>query len=94
MIVETKRKNDPHRGGHTIFVKNGSGKNATLQAQVEAYDEKSSYGINNGRISKLFVVENGSGWGTYLYCYDRQLIKKSTDDKVMAFVNEIIRKYN
>ncbi len=94
MIVETKRKNDPRRGGTTIFVKNGSGTHATLQAQIEVYDEKSDYGINFGRISKLFVAENDRGWGDYLYSYDRAIIKKSTDAKVMAFVNEIIRKYN
>lgn len=94
MIVETKRKDDSRRGGRTIFVKNGSGQHATLQAQIEVYDEKSDWGINRGRISKLFVVENEKGWGDYLYHYDRALIKKSTDDKVMAFVNEIIRKYN
>ncbi len=93
MIVETKVTKNRHHGGTTIFVKNGSGLRATLQAQIEVYNDKSSFGINGGRISKLFVAEN-EGWGNYLYVYDRQIVEKSTDDKVMAFVNEIIRKYN
>lgn len=95
MIVETKiRKSPLGSGGNWINLKNGSGNNATLQAQIQVFDEKSKYGINGGRISKLFIAEANKGWGTYLYEYDRGLIQNSTDKAVKRFVEEIVRKYN
>ena len=70
-------------------------KNATLEARVLVFGEKSTYGINGGRISKLYVTDAAqSGWGKYLYEYDRALLIKSNKKEVIDFVNEIIRKYN
>jgi len=95
MLVETKiRKSTLGSNGKWIDLKNGTGNAATLQAQIEVFDEKSHYGIKGGRISKLFVVEANKGWGNYLYSYDRGLNKDSNDKAVKEFVNEIIRKYN
>jgi len=91
MIIEKAiKKNGRDTGWYNL--QNGD---KTLQAQIERFDTKSSeYGINGGRISKLFVVENGKGWGERLYSYDRRLEKNTSDKKVKEFVNEIIRKYN
>ena len=95
MIVEVKiQKSRIGGAGQWYTVKNGTGSNATLQAQIERFDEKSMYGIKGGRISKLFVVENGAGWGNYLYYFDRGEQKHAANKEVQAFVDEIIRKYN
>ena len=95
MITEVKIKKSPLGGaGIWYTLKNGSGSRATLQEQIEVFEERSEYGIKGGRISKLYVVENNKGWGNYLYNYDRGLHKKSNDPEVIKFVDEIIRKYN
>jgi hypothetical protein len=56
-----------NRGDWTIGTLNLDGQVAEFQAKV--YDEPSEYGINDGRISKLWVRSHG----VVLYNYDRGL---------------------
>lgn len=51
----------------------------TIHAKV--YDEPSCYGINDGRISKLYIKDRS---GNEIYCYDRGLDRNEIDPDLLA----------
>ena len=63
-----------------------------LRASILAFDEPSRYGIDNGRISKLYIVERTRT--LKVVCnYDRGWIVKPSKE-VKEFYDRIIKKYN
>lgn len=55
------------------------------------YENPSTYGIDNGRISKLEIRDKNKN---FLANYDRGWDIKPTNLNVEKFYNEIIKKYN
>lgn len=67
-------------------------KEGLFEASILAFDEPSDYGIDDGRISKLYIVERTRT--LKVVCnYDRGwIVKPSTE--VKEFYDKIIKKYN
>lgn len=68
--------------------KNGwvSGKYFDLEFEAKIYDEPSTYGINEGRISKLAIRKDGKE----IYAYDRGLDHSEMDDlEILEFITEL-----
>ena len=63
------------------------GKQVYFQAKV--YDEGSQFGINNGRISKLYASVNGK----VLFTYDRGWDVKPKDAFSQDALNELLAKF-
>lgn len=70
-------------------------------ADVQHFDNPSSYGIDNGRISRLFIIrrsdEKKHGWGKTLVSYERGWDKKlsiGATDELKKFYEWIIKRYN
>lgn len=63
----------------------------TYETAVVSFDEPSAYGINNGKISKLYIkrIDNNKTVCNYGRGFDLQPAKE-----VKAFYNEIINKLN
>ena len=77
--------NHTNRGDWTVGTINVNGEELEFQAKV--YDEPSTYGINDGRISKLSI--RSTNWGV-VFNYDRGLdIDNMTPDTVDAIVAAI-----
>ena len=63
-----------------------------LRASILAFDEPSRYGIDNGRISKLYIVERTRT--LKVVCdYDRGWDVRPSKE-VKEFYDKIIKKYN
>ena len=43
----------------------------SFRFQAKVFDEGSKYGIDGGRVSKLFVWDASIGFGSCIVCYDR-----------------------
>lgn len=63
----------------------------TYEAAIVSFDKPSVYGINNGKISKLYIKrqDNNKTVCSYDRGFDVQLTKE-----VKAFYNEIIKELN
>jgi hypothetical protein len=57
------------------------------------FNEPSHYGINNGKISKLFIRRLNK-WGHQIVNYDRGWDKKPRSKAVKAVYDELIAKWN
>lgn len=58
--------------------------------EAKVFDEPSRFGINNGRISKLFIYDKNGN----LCCeYDRGWIEEPLDDEVKEAVLKILDNY-
>ncbi len=57
---------------------------------VKRFDEGSEFGINGGRISKLWIGKDGKEYANYDRGWDRR--PKGPEEKKVY--NEIIRRYN
>ena len=67
-------------------------KEGPFEASILSFDEPSEYGIDNGRISKLYIVERTRT--LKVVCnYDRGWDVKPSKE-VKEFYDKIIRKYN
>ena len=67
-------------------------KEGSFEASILSFDEPSEYGIDNGRISKLYIVERTRT--LKVVCnYDRGWDVKPSKE-VKEFYDKIIRKYN
>lgn len=62
-----------------------------FEAQILSFDEPSEYGINEGRISKLWIRDNKNH--KTVCNYDRGWDVEPTAE-VLGFYNEIIAKFN
>ena len=60
--------------------------------QVKSYDEGSEFGINEGRISKLFIKSESTG--KVLALYDRGWDKKPTTKTAKAVYTELLKQFN
>lgn len=73
----------------TIGVPNKDGKYAAVHYCAKVFDEGSIYGINEGRISKLMLKQNGE----IVYNYDRGLdIPPQTVEAKMA-ITILLKEY-
>lgn len=61
-----------------------------FSVEIKHFAEGSEFGINEGRISKLWIGKNGQCYA----CYDRGWDKKPTDPEAIKVYEEIIKKYN
>lgn len=61
-----------------------------FEYHVKHFDEGSVFGIDGGRISKLWIAKNGKEYA----CYDRGWDKAPTDPEAKAVLDELIKKYN
>lgn len=72
-------------------------KHGTHTIQIKRYDEPSQYGINNGRISKLYIKDekqkHETGTGVVVANYDRGWDVKPTDPKVKKLVDQIVKAF-
>lgn len=69
-----------------------NGNNFTITAAV--FEEPSKYGINNGKISKLDIIEKDNNGNRIDYCrYDRGWDTKPKGDVKIVF-DALIDKYN
>ena len=57
--------------------------------EVKAYEEPSNFGINGGKISKLFIKKGNE----VLVGYDREWDKHATPE-MQPILDELIAKYN
>lgn len=58
--------------------------------QVKHFDEGSRFGINNGRISKLWIAKDGKMYANY----DRGWDMHPTDPEAKKVYDELIERYN
>lgn len=57
---------------------------------VKHFEEGSRFGINNGRISKLWIAKNGKVYANY----DRGWDVRPTDPEAKKVYDELIERYN
>lgn len=73
----------------SIRIPNGKGGFVSIRYCAKAYDEPSNFGINEGRISKLELRQNGR----IVYNYDRSLdIDCKTEEAKLALAI-LLKKY-
>jgi hypothetical protein len=60
--------------------------------QVKSYDEGSEFGIDEGRISKLFIFSKTTG--AVLASYDRGWDKKPATKTAKAVYVDLLKKFN
>jgi hypothetical protein len=60
--------------------------------QVKSYDEGSEFGIDEGRISKLFIRSETTG--AVLASYERGWDKKPTTKTAKAVYADLLKKFN
>lgn len=58
--------------------------------QIKHFDESSVFGIDEGRISKLWILKDGKTYANY----DRGWDIYPTDAEAKQVYNEILKKYN
>lgn len=63
-----------------------SGKIGGFAFEAKIYDEPSEYGINNGRISKLLLKQDGKE----VFSFDRGLDHSSLPDSIVTEVTEAL----
>ena len=76
---------------------NGSGGVCTVyEYQVKHYDEGSRFGINGGRVSKLWIAARGGVIGRkVVVSYDRGWdIKPEDGSEAYEVMQDLLRKYN
>ena len=61
-----------------------------FDVEIKHFPEGSVYGINEGRISKLWISKDGKCFANY----DRGWDLQPTDPEAVAVYHEIIKKYN
>lgn len=64
-----------------------------LLYEAKVYDERSLFGINGGRISKLQVVKGSYTWDNTIINYDRGWDIKPKDDLSRKALNYILNLY-
>ncbi|MBE6094536.1 MAG: hypothetical protein E7199_03565 [Schwartzia succinivorans] len=58
--------------------------------KVKKFPEASSFGINGGRISKLWIAKDGMEAA----CYERGWLTKPTTKDAKAVYNKLVKQYN
>lgn len=71
---------------HGIIEMNGT----RYTYEMKHFEEGSIFGINEGRISKLWISRKGKA----VYNYDRGEDIAPADDETKAVLEEILKKYN
>lgn len=87
-MKEIKNTISKLNGGRWIDIQEGA-----FTATILRFDEPSQYGIKEGRISKLYINENGNR----MIEYDRAWVKAGASknaSQMQAFYEEIIKTYN
>ncbi len=79
-----------HDGAWTIAKARRNGKD--YEINVKHFEEPSRFGIRNGRISKLWIREEGKTEPAA--CYDRGWDKRATTAEAKALRDELIAMYN
>ena len=74
----------------TIGVPNKGGKYTVVHYWAKVFDEDSVYGINEGRISKLMLKQNGE----IVYNYDRGLDIAPADGDTDIALAILLKDYN
>ena len=74
----------------TIEVKNSQGKTETVHYYCKYFDEPSQYGIENGRISKLTLKQNGKT----VYNFDRGLDIEPQTAEAESTLAILVHEYN
>lgn len=67
-----------------------SGKIDGFDFQVKHFDEGSEFGIDGGRISKLWIAKDGIEHANY----DRGWDKRPADPGAKKVYNELLKRYN
>lgn len=71
-------------------IKNVEMNGINYKCEVKHYEEPSQFGINCGKISKLFIKD-----GFKVICgYDREWFRKPTDETVKAIFNQLVEEFN
>ena len=74
----------------TIEVKNSEGKTETVHYYCKHFDEPSQYGIENRRISKLTLKQNGK----IVYNFDRGLDIEPQTAEAESTLAILVHEYN
>lgn len=67
------------------------------KAQILSFKEKSEYGIQNGKISKLWIQDKKNPQPFGIISYERgwdKGVKKKTPKEVKSIISELIKRYN
>ena len=64
--------------------------NGAIRFEVKAYENGSEFGIDGGRISKLYVSRNG----TPIIWYERGWLMQPVDETSQQILDHLLKQYN